>query len=143
MLYLKYNCVLPQSSQIRLPFVNGYILIAQSAKERGARQRGRPTTQQNNLLARILQLLLIRRTNLAHTHLLEHIRSVLLEATDVDGSLLGRLQIAAAHAKIACRAHHATGQSQRIVGKDGLGRAVVVLVCDRSDETLYVQLGRT
>lgn len=64
----------------------------------------------------------------------------MLKSADVDGSFLSRVEIASAHAEIAGRANHAAGETERIVREDRLRRAIVILVGDRSDERLDVQL---
>lgn len=62
----------------------------------------------------------------------------MLKPADVDGTFLGRIKIASAHAKVAGRANHAAGETKRIVRQDRLGSAIVILVGDRSDERLDV-----
>ncbi len=64
----------------------------------------------------------------------------MLEPADVDGALLAGRQVAPAHAQVRRGTHHAAGEAQRVVGQDGLGRAVVVLGGDAADEALDVEL---
>ena len=62
-----------------------------------------------------------------HPHLAEDVYGELLEAADVDGPLFGGGQIAAADAEVTGRAHHPTGEPERVVAQDRFGRAVVIL----------------
>lgn len=72
------------------------------------------------------------------SHLFENIGSIMLQSANIDRSLFAGLQIASPHTQIAGGAHHATGQTQRIVREDGLGRTVIVLVGDTGDEALDI-----
>ena len=52
----------------------------------------------------------------------------LLKTPDIDGAFLRSVQVAAAHAEIRGRTHHSASETERVVGEDELGRAVVVLL---------------
>lgn len=75
-----------------------------------------------------------------HTHLLENVGGKVLQASDIDRSFFGRLQIATAYTQVTRRTNHAAGQTQRIVGKDGFRRTIIVPVGDARYETFDVQL---
>ena len=81
--------------------------------------------------------------NLRESHLLEDLRCELLETSDVDRALLGRVQVTASHTQVAGGTHHAAGESQWVVGEDSLRSSVVVLGSDAGDEGLDVDLGGT
>lgn len=67
----------------------------------------------------------------------------MLKSADVDRSFFGCIEIASAHAKIAGRANHAAGETERIIRENRPRRAIIILVGDGSDKRLDVQLGGT
>ena len=64
----------------------------------------------------------------------------MLQTTNVDRPLLHCSEITATDAEVRGRADHTTADADRIVAKDGLGGAIVVLGRDRRDEALDVDL---
>mmetsp|Transcript_49159 Transcript_49159/g.123576 ORF Transcript_49159/g.123576 Transcript_49159/m.123576 type:complete len:201 (-) Transcript_49159:485-1087(-) len=109
---------------------HGHILVAQTRQEGGTADRGGTTAHQRDLgLVAVGQLIQRRQRRIAHlrdTHLHEGLGGKVLQTTDVDRALLGVCQVTAAHAQIAGRAHHTTGETERVVRKDFFRCTIVV-----------------
>ena len=56
-----------------------------------------------------------------------HLSSKLLQSSDVDGTLLGGIEVTPTHAEVRGRAHHPTRQPKRVVRKDVLTSPIVIL----------------
>eukprot|EP00162_Nutomonas_longa_P013024 comp21380_c0_seq1/m.46109 comp21380_c0_seq1/g.46109 ORF comp21380_c0_seq1/g.46109 comp21380_c0_seq1/m.46109 type:complete len:938 (+) comp21380_c0_seq1:129-2942(+) len=111
---------------------HGHVGVAETRKEGAARNARWACANNRNLAAVRLRKLVERRqarvSDLRNVHLLEHLARKLLQTTNVDWAFLGGGKVAAAHAQVAGRTHHAAGQAVRVVAEDRLGSSVVVLV---------------
>lgn len=72
-----------------------------------------------------------------------YLRRILLQSSNINWSLFRRLQITSTDTQIRGRTNHATSQTQRVVGKNGLSRSIIVFVRNAGDETLHIQLSWT
>jgi hypothetical protein len=123
---LNCNC-LPETAKVVVPLEDGDVGVSEPGEEGGARERGGAAAQHGELAVVALWAHQARRQHLRHAHHLEHLGGELLQAADVDRALLGRGQVAPAHAQVARRTHHAARQTQRVVREDRTSGAVVIL----------------
>ena len=76
----------------------------------------------------------IRIARLTHAHLHEDLGGKVLETANVDRTFLGTVEIATTDAEIRRRTHHAARQAERVVAKDELSCAIVVLFIQKAIE---------
>ena len=119
-----------EAPDVVLLLEDGDVVVAEPRQERGGGDGGGAAAKQGHLDLETLgeRRRDIRRQHLSYLHLLEHLHGKVLEASDIDRTLLGRVEVAAADAEVGGRADHAAGEAQGVVTEDGLGGSVVILV---------------
>lgn len=112
------------------------VIVAQSAQEGRAGERGRASTNQryfclgNSLIKRLE----VGVSDLFDFHLFENLACKFLQFADLNGPALQPIGIACGCAKFAYWTQPSTGQTERVIAENGLRSSIVILVLDLVDE---------
>ena len=73
-------------------------------------------------------------TDLLDTHFLKNLAGVLLQFSNLDGTTFQPVRIACGGAELADGTETATAEAKRIISKNGLSSAIVILILNLIDE---------
>ena len=142
---IRRNFSSDESSRVVRLLENVDVGVAESSQEGGAGERGGASPDECDFG---VDYALIKRLqagvpHLLHPHLLEHLARKLLQLADLNGPALQPVRIARGSAQLAHRAQTPAGEAEGIIGEDGLGGAVVVLILNLVDKGPDVNADRT
>ena len=118
--------------------------VSESAEEGSAGEGGRASSNQGHfgMNYALIEWREAGIPHLLHPHLLEHLACKLLQLTDLDGSAVQPVRIARGGTQLTHRTESPAGEAEGVVGEDGLGCAVVVLILNLIDKGADVDADR-
>ncbi len=117
------------------------VLVTKTGEVGGAADGGRAEAEEGDLVVEAARGSNLGGEGGSETHLTELLNGELLETRDVNGTVGGVGEVAAASTEVGSGANHATGETARVVRHDDLGGTVPVAVRNAGDETLDINRG--